>query len=83
MFAEIRMNRAERGAITQVTDVVSLEASVINVAEEDSRYMVSVRFSGQIREDNEAAEAIDEIWHMVKPCNGSSGWLLAGIQQTQ
>jgi len=81
MFAEIRMNITERGTATQVTDVISLEASVIDVAEEDSRYVVSVRFSGQIREDNEAAEAIDEIWHMAKPRNGSSGWVLAGIQQ--
>ena len=81
MFAEISMNITERGATTQVTDVISLEASVIDVAEETSRYVVSVRFSGQIREDKESVEAIDEIWHLVKPRDASSGWLLAGIQQ--
>ncbi len=81
VFAEIQMSIAERGAITQVTDVLSLEVSVIDVAEEPSRYIVSVRFSGQIREDNEPAEGIDEIWHMTKPRDGSSGWLLAGIRQ--
>ena len=83
MFAEIRLNMAERGTEAQVTDVVSIEACVIDVAEEASAYVVSVRFSGQVREDGQAPEAIDEIWHMTKPRNGDSGWLLAGIQQAQ
>lgn len=83
MFAEISMNITERGATTQITDVISLEASVIDVGEENACYVVSVRFSGQIREDNGPAEAIDEIWHMVKPRDGSGGWVLAGIQQIQ
>ncbi len=83
MFAEIRMDISERGGAKQETDVVSLEAEVIDVAEEASRYIVSVRFTGQIREDGGAPEAVDEIWHMTKPRNGNGGWVLAGIQQTQ
>ncbi|MCK7496852.1 MAG: hypothetical protein MZW92_42630 [Comamonadaceae bacterium] len=53
------------------------------MVEEENRYVVSVRFSGQIREDNGPVEAIDEIWHLVKPRSGKGGWLLAGIQQLQ
>jgi predicted lipid-binding transport protein (Tim44 family) len=84
MYAEIRMNIAERGSATQETDVVAIEADVIEVVEEDSRYVVSVRFSGSIREDRDGpVEAIDEVWHLVKPSDGSKGWLLAGIQQLQ
>ena len=28
-----------------------------------------------------SAEAFTEVWNLVKPADGSSGWLLAGIQQ--
>jgi len=83
MFAEIKLTIDERAGQTQVTDVVAIEADVIDVAEEDNRYVVSTRFTGQIREDNGPAESVDEIWHLVKPRNGNGGWLLAGIQQIQ
>ncbi|MQM30902.1 MAG: transporter [Candidatus Accumulibacter phosphatis] len=84
MFAEISMNIAERGDAAQETDVVTIEAEVLDVAEEANRYVVSVRFSGLIREDQDAAaEPIDEVWHLVKPRQGKGGWLLAGIQQMQ
>lgn len=84
MFAEIKMNFGERKGAAQETDVVQLNAEVLDVTEESSRYVVSVRFTGLIREDkNAAAEAFDEIWHMTKPADGSRGWVLAGIQQVQ
>jgi len=84
MFAEVRMNIADRGPVAQETDVVSIDAQVLDVAEEESRYLVSVRFSGLIREDKAAEpEPVDEIWHLIKPRDGKSGWVLAGIQQVQ
>ena len=82
MFAEIKMAMGERGAAAQETDVVQLNADVLDVAEEANRYVVSVRFHGLIREEkNGPTEPLDEIWNMTKPRNGSSGWTLAGIQQ--
>lgn len=83
MFAELKMTLSERGDVAQETDVVTVEADVIEVVEEANRYVVSVRFTGQIREDNGPTEAVDEIWHLVKPRSGTGGWLLAGIQQQQ
>jgi len=84
MFAELRMNIADRGPVAQETDVVSIDAQVLDVAEEESRYLVSVRFTGLIREDKAAEpEPVDEIWHLIKPRDGKSGWVLAGIQQVQ
>lgn len=84
MFAEIKMDFVERADAAQQTDVVSLEAEVVEVLEEASRYLVSVRFHGLIRENAEAAaEAFDEIWHLTKPVDGSRGWLVAGIQQAR
>lgn len=84
MFAEIKMNLADRAGAAQETDVVSVEATVLDVTEESNRYIVSVHFNGLIREDKNApAEPIDEIWHMVKPLSGQGGWVVAGIQQVQ
>ena len=83
MFAELKMDLSERSG-TQETDVVSVEADVIDVVEEATRYVVSVRFTGQIREEkNGSAEPFDEIWHLAKSRDGKGGWLLAGIQQLQ
>lgn len=84
MFAEIKMNLNDRAGAGQQTDVVTVEAEVLDVSEEASRYVVSVRFSGLIREEASAAAApFDEIWHMVKPREGGRGWVVAGIQQVQ
>lgn len=82
VFAELCMQLNERGGAAQRTDVVELNAEVIDVAEEDQRYVVSVRFSGLLREEADAAPAaFDEIWHLTKAASGSGGWLIAGIQQ--
>ena len=83
MFAEVSLNIAERGQAVQETDVVTIDAEVLDVVEEATRYIVSLRFHGLIREGKEAAaEPIDEVWHMVKPRDGQGGWVVAGIQQT-
>lgn len=82
VFAEIRMQLAERGSAPQRTDVVELNAEVLEVAEENGQYIVSVRYSGLLREEADAAPApFDEIWHLTKPVSGTRGWLIAGIQQ--
>ncbi|MPN39231.1 hypothetical protein SDC9_186759 [bioreactor metagenome] len=84
MFAEIKLAIDERKGAKQTTDVVQLNADVIDVAEEANRYVVTVHFSGLIREDDHApAEAFAEMWHMTKPRDGSRGWVLSGIQQVQ
>ena len=82
MFAELKTNILARGTAAQQTDIVQLDAEVLEVVEEASRYIVSVRYSGLLREERDAApEQIAEIWHLVKPRTGGGGWLLAGIQQ--
>lgn len=82
MFAELKMNLADRGDAPQQTDVVNIDAEVLEVVEEASRYVVSVRYSGLLREERDGpVESIDEIWHLTKPRDGQGGWRLAGIQQ--
>src|SRR3954470_22968332 len=68
---------------TQQTDIASLDAQLLEVATETDKHWASVRFSGQAREMPGAdPERFEEVWNLVKPADGSSGWLLAGIQQT-
>jgi len=82
MFAELTLEMAERGATTQKNEVVSLEAEVMEVDEYADHYLVSVRFAGVIRNSTDALdESFEEIWHLMKSRQGSSGWVLSGIQQ--
>ncbi len=65
------------------TDVVTLNAALLELMTEGGLHWASVRFSGSIREQAGApAGPFEEIWNLQKPANGSSGWLLAGIQQS-
>jgi predicted lipid-binding transport protein (Tim44 family) len=82
MFATIRLELQERGTAKQETDVVNVEAQVLDVATEAERQIVSVRFHGMIREEKDAAAAaFDEVWHLVKPQDDSRSWAIAGIEQ--
>jgi predicted lipid-binding transport protein (Tim44 family) len=81
MQAEIARDLDARGAHVP-TDVVTLDADVVEVVQEGDRFVASVRFHGTLREDGSATpQPFEELWHLVKPVDGSSGWLLAGIQQ--
>jgi len=81
MFAAVRLELQERGPTAQRTDVVRVDAEVLDVASEPERQVVSVRFHGLIREAMDGvAEPFDEIWHLVKPSDGSREWAIAGIQ---
>ena len=83
MFAEIKLEIDERGRAPQQTDVVTLNADLLDVSEENRQYVASVRFHGAIREvEGAAPEAFDEVWHLAKPVDGSRGWVVAGIQQS-
>jgi len=83
MNTEIGREIDGRGA-HQPTEIVTLDADVLEVTTENDKYWVSVRFTGLLREDGEPQpKSVDEIWNLTKPVNGSSGWLLAGISQLQ
>lgn len=82
VFAEIKLQMDERGHAKQQTDVVTLDAALLEVSSEDSRHIASVRMSGMIREEEGVpAAAFDEIWNLSKPADGSRGWVVSGIQQ--
>lgn len=82
MFAEIKLDIDERRGAVQHTDVVNLEAELLEAQTERERHVASVRFHGMIREEKDGAtESFDEVWNLVKPADGSRGWQVAGIQQ--
>jgi predicted lipid-binding transport protein (Tim44 family) len=82
MFAEVKLQMDERGPAAQRTDVVQLDAELIEAVTEGPQHVVSVRFSGLLREEADAAAApFDEVWVLTKPVTGERGWVIAGIQQ--
>ena len=82
LFAAIRLDLQQRGDAVQMTDVVRVDTEVLDVATDAERQIVSVRFHGLIREKAEGpTEPFDEIWHLVRPIDGSREWAIAGIQQ--
>lgn len=84
MFAAVRLEIQERGGAAQHTDVERVDAQLIDFVQETERQVASVRFQGLVREDsNSPATAFDEVWHLVKPQDGSRSWAIAGIQQPQ
>jgi predicted lipid-binding transport protein (Tim44 family) len=81
LYAEVEAGIKARGQTPQKTDVVTLEADVIEVVTEGKAYVASINFSGMIREDGDTAAPFSEMWHLEKPLDGSTGWLISGIQQ--
>ncbi len=82
VYAELKMQIQERGATADFTDVVSIEAVMLGIETVGREYLASVKFDGMIKSaPNAAAEPFAEVWNMSKPVDGSSGWVLAGIQQ--
>ena len=85
LFAALRMDLHDRVDNTpQHTDVVKVDAQLIDFAQEAEQQIVSVRFTGQVKEEaHTEATSFDEVWHVVKPLDDSRSWAIAGIQQRQ
>ncbi|MGC4060927.1 MAG: TIM44-like domain-containing protein [Aquabacterium sp.] len=80
LFASLRLDLQERGAAPNQTDVMQLDAEVVDTAREDGQWIVSVRFHGLVREEvNAGALPFNELWHLVKPQDESRDWAIAGI----
>lgn len=80
MAAAAERELLARGGARQRTDVLRLDAALVDMAREDGQDVASVRFNGLIREvDGGVAEPFDELWHLVRPTQGGD-WRLAGIQ---
>ncbi|MCZ7565756.1 MAG: Tim44-like domain-containing protein [Burkholderiales bacterium] len=82
LFDDLAHDVAARKAASQATDVVTLDAQLLEVTTEAGAHWASIRFSGMLREDAGGAPVpFEEVWNLQKPEKGGTGWLLAGIQQ--
>ncbi|WP_180183401.1 Tim44 domain-containing protein [Acinetobacter sp. YH01020] len=79
MYNDIMANKDE-----DVAEFSNLNAMVVDSANENVQYVVSVRFTGTVSEDlNSLPQPFAEVWHFVKPAGSDQDWLVAGIQQEQ
>lgn len=88
MMGEIKSQLADRereqAGKPNKTEVVMLDAKLLGIEETDGDYMASVEFSGMVREEPSAGPSpFREVWNMAKAKNGTSGWLVAGVQALQ
>lgn len=82
VFAELKLDHAAQSGESHQTDVVQLNAELVELAEDALEYRASVYYSGLIREAaGQAAQPFAETWQLVKSKQGGEGWLLAGIGQ--
>jgi predicted lipid-binding transport protein (Tim44 family) len=83
VYRAIEADIQASGGAAQKTEILALDARLVEVTQESGSYIVSVRFSGSIREaaDREP-EPFSETWHLEKPATGRGGWIVAGIQQS-
>ena len=82
LYEEFKKDLLARGSEKQQTDVLALNADLLEVATESGKHWASVRFSGTIRENpGEAPAGFEEVWNLAKPVDGTQGWQLVGIQQ--
>jgi predicted lipid-binding transport protein (Tim44 family) len=82
LFEELKNDVQARGNEKQQTDVLALNADLLEVVTEGDKHWASVRFSGTVRESpGDAPTGFEEVWNLAKPVNGTQGWQLAGIQQ--
>jgi predicted lipid-binding transport protein (Tim44 family) len=79
VYAEIKMQLEERGNELNQTEVINLNAELLDVTEQSYSSMASVRFTGTLKENNEQTQ-LDEIWHFRQLDKGQD-WLVGGIQQ--
>ena len=84
LYAELAMQIQERDPAPQRTEVVTLNAELLEAATEQERIIASVRYTGMIREDAASgAIPFSETWHVVKDLkHPTPTWHIAGIQQS-
>ena len=84
LFASLRLDLQDRGSAKQTTDVVQINAHVVETVRENNQDIVTVRYQGLIREEVDAgAQPFHELWHLVRPADGSADWAIAGITPVQ
>lgn len=80
VFAEIKMQLDERGDEPNKTEVLDLNAELLDVSKQVDSSIASVRFTGTIRENDGPPTPLDEIWHF-RQFSPMGDWVVGGVQQ--
>lgn len=80
IYAEIKMQLDERADEPNITEVIHLSAELLDMSKQSDSTLATVRFTGSIKENNEAVSPLDELWHF-RQFTHNSQWVVAGIQQ--
>jgi predicted lipid-binding transport protein (Tim44 family) len=80
LLAEIQLQFHERDNAFNYTEVVKLDAELLDMSQDSSGKVASVRFSGAIKENGTLNEQFQEIWHFCKT-GVADKWIVAGLQQ--
>lgn len=69
----------------ETTEIMLVNASVVDVKKIEDEELVSVYFNVLLRENQsqESPIEVQEIWHFVRPASGEGSWKLDGIQQVE
>lgn len=82
LFAELQNLMQQVQAGENHTEVDTLYTKVMDQSLENDYFVVSLGFSGFIKEDrDEPAHAFNEVWHIRRLAKGEGDWQIAGIQQ--
>jgi len=80
MYQELLRVRSDLGSHNK-TEVISLNAELEELGEQDNNIIAQVRFTGQIREEG-MLNRFDETWVVQRDLhNPDANWLIAGIRQ--
>ncbi len=81
LLAELREQLSQRGPGSNHTEVLQLEARLLELAELGEAFVASVEFSGLIRERLDCAAApFRELWLLANDKRAGRGWQLACVQ---
>lgn len=82
VMAELNRQLAEEPTPT-TTELLLVNASLMEVKNEDGKQRAAVYFDVLMREDPGASqpEQVREVWHFVRPLDSRESWKLDGIQQ--
>ena len=80
VFGEIKMQLDERGDAPNKTEVVTLNAELLDVSKQFDSTIASVHFTGTIKENDAPLTQLDEIWHF-RQFGNTKNWVVGGIQQ--
>lgn len=80
LFMELAQQIANRKGAPNHTEIMNLHCELLDVRDEHTDTVATLRFTGTAREDHQPTTGIEDIWILTKPAQSNQGWLLAGVE---